>query len=75
MRGSEGSSPSPPKIKFTPLKLNQKERYIVGDEVEKDLIPAQKLGMETFLIDRENKIINPNVRKITSLSELKKILI
>jgi len=48
---------------------------MVGDELERDLIPAKKLGMETILIDRENKIENPPVKKINSLDELKQILI
>jgi FMN phosphatase YigB (HAD superfamily) len=48
---------------------------MVGDEIERDLIPAKNLGMETILIDRENKIKNADFKKISSLKELKAILI
>jgi putative hydrolase of the HAD superfamily len=57
------------------LKTKPKETLMVGDEIERDLIPAKDLGMETILIDRENKIKNPPVKKINSLKELKKFLI
>jgi len=57
------------------LKVKPEETLMVGDELERDLIPAKKLGMETILIDRENKIENPPVKKINSLDELKQILI
>jgi putative hydrolase of the HAD superfamily len=57
------------------LKVKLEETLMVGDEVERDLIPAKKLGMETMLIDRENKIENPPVKKINSLAELKQILV
>jgi len=57
------------------LKVEPTEILMVGDEVERDLIPAQELGMEVILIDRENKISNPRFKKINSLAELKKILI
>ena len=57
------------------LKVKPEEVLMVGDEVERDLIPAQKLGMETILIDRGDKIENTPVKKINSLDELKQILI
>jgi len=57
------------------LKVKPENAMMVGDEIERDLIPAKKLGMEAVLIDRENKIKNPPFSKISSLSELKKILI
>jgi len=57
------------------LKVKPEETLMVGDELERDLIPAEKLGMETVLIDRDDKIKNPSVKKIHSLTELKKILI
>lgn len=57
------------------LKVKPEETLIVGNEVERDLIPAQNLGMEVILIDRGNKAGNPPVKKISSLKELKKILI
>jgi len=57
------------------LKVKPEEVLMIGDEIERDLIPAKNLGMEAILIDRENKIVNPPVQKISSLSELKNILI
>jgi HAD superfamily hydrolase (TIGR01509 family) len=57
------------------LKVKPEETLMVGDEIERDLIPAKELGMEVVLIDRENKIENPPVKKINSLKELKNILI
>lgn len=56
------------------FKVKPEEALMIGDEVERDLVPAKNLGMETILIDRENKIGNPPFRKITSLKELKEIL-
>jgi len=56
------------------LGVKPEETMMIGDEVERDLIPAKNLGMEAILIDRENKIENPPVKKISSLTELKKYL-
>jgi HAD superfamily hydrolase (TIGR01509 family) len=55
--------------------VKPKEAVMVGDEVERDLLPAKNLGIEAILIDRENKITNSPVKKINSLTELKNILI
>ncbi len=57
------------------LKIKPEETLMVGDELERDLIPAKKLGMETILIDRGDKIENTPVKKINSLAELKNILV
>jgi putative hydrolase of the HAD superfamily len=57
------------------FKIKPNETLMVGDEIERDLIPAKNLGMETILIDRENKIKNAEFKKISSLKELKAILI
>jgi len=57
------------------LKVKPEEALMVGDEIERDLIPAQKLGMGVILIDRKNKIENSPVRKISSLAELRNILV
>ena len=54
--------------------VKPEETMMVGDELERDLIPAKNLGMEAILIDRENKIKDPPVKKINSLVELKSIL-
>lgn len=66
-----------PRAFLTPLKklkVKPEETLIVGNELERDLIPARNLGMEAVLIDRENKIKKAPVRKISSLAELKQIL-
>ena len=55
--------------------VRPKETVMIGDRLEKDLIPAKNLGMETILIDRENKVEDSPVKKINSLRELKEILI
>lgn len=57
------------------LKVKPEETLMIGDEIERDLIPAKKLGLEAILIDRENKIENSSIKKISSLKELKNILI
>jgi len=57
------------------LKVKPKETLMVGDEIERDLIPAKNLGMEAILIDRENKIKNSPIKKINSLAELRNILV
>lgn len=55
------------------LKVKPEETLMVGDEIERDLIPAKNLGMEVILIDRKNKIENAPFKKINSLSELKQV--
>jgi putative hydrolase of the HAD superfamily len=57
------------------FKVKPEETLMIGDELERDLIPAKNLGMEAILIDRENKIKNTPIKKISSLKELKEILI
>ena len=57
------------------LKVKPEEVLMVGDEVERDLIPAQKLGMKAILIDRRDKVENTPVKKINSLKELKGLLV
>lgn len=56
------------------FKVKPEEALMVGDEIERDLIPAKNLGMETVLIDRENKIKNIDFKIIHSLKELKDML-
>ncbi|TET84114.1 MAG: HAD family hydrolase [Candidatus Nealsonbacteria bacterium] len=56
------------------LKVKPEETLMIGDELERDLIPAKKLEMETILIDRGDKLENTPVKKIGSLIELKQIL-
>jgi HAD superfamily hydrolase (TIGR01549 family) len=49
------------------------DAVMVGDEAERDLVPAQKLGMKTVLIDRKNGAGNYSGAKISSLKEIKSI--
>jgi len=56
------------------FKVKPEEALMVGDEIERDLIPAKKLGMEAILIDRENKIKDAQIKKISSLKELKNLI-
>jgi putative hydrolase of the HAD superfamily len=57
------------------LKVKPGEALMVGDELERDLTPAQKLGLETVLIDRDDKIKDYSIKKISSLKELKNLLV
>lgn len=57
------------------IKVRPEEALMVGDELERDIMPAKSLGMKAILIDRENKIKESPVRRIKSLKELKEILI
>ncbi|MBZ9571729.1 HAD family hydrolase [Patescibacteria group bacterium] len=56
------------------LKVLPNQALMIGDDLERDIIPAKKLGMEAILIDRDDLIKNRSIRKIKSLKELKKIL-
>ncbi|TFG35772.1 MAG: HAD family hydrolase [Parcubacteria group bacterium] len=55
------------------LGVAPEDAVMVGDEAERDLVPAQKLGMKTVLIDRKNEAVNYSGIKISSLKEIKKI--
>lgn len=57
------------------LKVKPEEVIMIGDDIERDLIPAQNLGLKTILVDRENKIRNPKIKKIRTLKDLKNYLI
>lgn len=56
------------------MKVLSNETLMVGDEIERDLMPAKNLGMKAILIDREDKIKNSPFEKIHSLKEFKRIL-
>ena len=55
------------------LGIDPELAVMVGDEAERDLVPAQKLGIETVLIDRKNEEKNYSGKKISSLKEIKKL--
>jgi len=57
------------------LKVKPGETLMIGDELERDITPAKKLGMEVVLIDRAGSAQNSPVQKINSLNELKQILL
>ncbi|HOK35222.1 MAG TPA: HAD family hydrolase [Candidatus Pacearchaeota archaeon] len=68
-----------PRAFLVPLKefkVGPEETLMVGDELERDIKPAQNLGMKTMLIDRDNsaKINNLSVPIIHSLRELRNLL-
>jgi len=56
------------------LKIKPKETIMVGDSIRRDLVPAEKLGIKSILIDRENKFPSYTELKINSLNKLKDIL-
>jgi HAD superfamily hydrolase (TIGR01509 family) len=53
------------------FKIKPEEALMVGDEIERDLIPAKKLGMDVILIDRKNEMKDYQIPKIDSLAKLK----
>lgn len=55
------------------LGVAPEDAAMVGDEAERDLVPAQKLGMKTVLIDRKNEAKDYSGVKISSLKEIKNI--
>lgn len=55
------------------LKVKPEETLMIGDELERDLVPAKKLGMKTVLIDRNDTVKDTSIKKIKSLTELKTI--
>jgi len=70
--------PNPKAFSFAlkTFKVSPGQVLMVGDDLERDIIPAKKLGIKTVLIDRDNKIKvkNSSIKKIRSLEELKKIV-
>jgi len=56
------------------MKSIPEEAVMVGDSLEKDILPAMSLGIRGILIDREGKVSDNSIIKISSLKELKKYL-
>lgn len=56
------------------LKMKAENVLMIGDDIERDLVPAQKIGMKTVLIDRKDEFPDYSGLKINSLKELKDIL-
>jgi len=55
------------------LKTTASQAIFIGDEIEADYKGAKKAGLTTYLIDRNNKVHDENVNKITSLNDLFKL--
>ncbi|MFA5742380.1 MAG: HAD family hydrolase [Candidatus Paceibacterota bacterium] len=55
------------------LGVSPQQAAMIGDEVERDLIPAVGLGMKAFLINRENKDISVLPNGIIRINSLKKL--
>lgn len=53
--------------------IDPQQAMMVGDETERDLIPAVDLGMKAFLIDRGSKNIDDLPNGITKINSLKKL--
>jgi HAD superfamily hydrolase (TIGR01509 family) len=56
------------------MKSIPEEAVMVGDSLEKDILPAVSLGIRGILIDREGKVSDNSIIKISNLKELKKYL-
>ncbi len=56
------------------FKIKPQEAVMVGDSIERDLMPAENLGMKTILIDREDRFKDYQGIRIGSLRELEKML-
>jgi len=58
------------------MKADPGETIMVGDSLERDILPARALGIKAILLDREDKtdINDASIIKIKSLKELKKYL-
>lgn len=56
------------------MKTIPEEAVMVGDSLEKDIMPAIDLGITGILIDREGKVSDNSIVTIKSLKELKRYL-
>ncbi|MBD3208749.1 MAG: HAD-IA family hydrolase [Candidatus Nealsonbacteria bacterium] len=52
------------------MSVEPEKTIMVGDDPERDLVPAQKLGMKTVLIDRKDNYKNWRGAKIATFKEL-----
>jgi len=52
------------------LKIKSSEAVFVGDEIEADYKGAKKAGLTVHLIDRDGKVKDKSVNKISSLEDL-----
>jgi len=52
------------------LRVKSSEAVFVGDEIEADYKGAKKAGLTVYLIDRDGKVKDESVNKISSLEDL-----
>lgn len=52
------------------LRIVPSEAIFVGDEIETDYMGAKRCGLNAYLIDREGKLQNKHVNRISSLEDL-----
>lgn len=52
------------------LQMSPKDVIMVGNDVQKDIIPANKLGMTTFLINQNKSSYSPATHHISTFEEL-----
>ena len=55
------------------LRTAPSDAIFIGDEMEADYNGARKAGLNAYLIDREGKVHDENVNKISSLNDLFKL--
>jgi len=56
------------------LKTSPSEAIFIGDEVEADYRGAQRSGLTAYLIDRDGKVHDESLNKISSLDDLLDII-
>lgn len=55
------------------LKIKPSNAIFIGDRVEDDYIGAQRAGLAAYLIDRDGKVQDERVKKISNLDDLFKL--
>jgi len=56
------------------FQVDPQETVMVGDSLERDILPAKAIGIKAILLDRDGTDSNADCDKISSLKELKKFL-
>ena len=54
--------------------LNKDEIVMIGDQIEKDVIPCLSIGMDAIWLNRKGKENKENVKEINSLKEIFKFI-
>ena len=66
-------SKSDPKLYESIIKrfnINKDQMIMIGDQVEKDVLPCLEIGIDAIWLNRKNKENTNNVKEIKSLNEL-----